>query len=113
MNIILTEELFRVTYDEGGWMKLMRQTYTDSPPFFWVTESHLCYDLSVDSSSHDLQLLIDYYNRRIANRQATLDSLPQNEIEVIKIYKHHLEITQQFLKKISNYRDTVNGIQSK
>ena len=96
----LTEELCRVTYNEGGWMKLMRQTYADSAPFYWVTESHLCYDSSVDSSSDDLKYIIDYMERRIISRKNILGSLPQDEIEVRKIYEHHLDVTQQFVEKL-------------
>lgn len=81
-------------------MKLMRQTYTDSEPFYWVTESHLCYDSSVDSSNEDLQYIIDYMERRIVGGKRMVNSLPQDEIEVRKIYEHHLDVTRQFVEKL-------------
>ena len=93
-------EICRVTYAEGGWMKLMRQTCKDNAPFYWVSESHLCYDMSVDSSSEDLQYIIDYMERRVVNRQRVLDSLPQEEVEVRKVYTHHMEVTRQFINKL-------------
>jgi hypothetical protein len=95
-----TKEMFRVTYNEGGWMKLMRQTYKTNAPFYWISESHLSYDSSVDSSSEDLQYIINYMERRIINSKKLLDSLPQDATEVRRIYNHHLDVTKDFLKKL-------------
>ena len=102
MSIVSNDEICRVEYSTGGWMKLMRQTYTDQAPFYHVEESRLPYDLSVDSSSSDLQYIIDYFERRIAGGKRMLYSLPQNETEVRKIYHHVSDITRQFLEKIKN-----------
>jgi hypothetical protein len=93
-------EICRVTYNEGGWMKLMRQTCKDNAPFYWVSESHKNYDSSVDSSSEDLQYIIDYMERRIAGNKRIMDSLPQDEIEVRKVYIHHTDVTRQFVNKL-------------
>lgn len=100
MSIISTEVICCETYDEGGWIKLMRQTYTDSAPFYWATESHLNYDSSVDSSSHSLQDIIDYMERRVIGNKNIMDCLPQDEIEVRKVYIHHLEVTRQFINQL-------------
>ena len=81
-------------------MKLMRQTYSDSAPFFFVTESHLNYDSSVDSSSNNLQDIIDYMERRVVGNKNIMDSFPQDEIEVRTVYIHHLEVTRQFIGKL-------------
>jgi hypothetical protein len=100
MSILSTDEICRVTYEHGGWMKLMRQTHTDSAPFYYVTESHLNYDSSVDSSSHSLQDIIDYMERRVTGNKNIMDCLPQDEIEVRKVYIHHLEVTRQFINQL-------------
>jgi hypothetical protein len=100
MSILSTEEICRVNYDHGGWMKLMRQTYTDNAPFYYVTESHLNYDSSVDSSSHSIQDIIDYMERRVIGNKNIMDSLPQEDIEVRKVCIHHLEVTRQFINQL-------------
>jgi hypothetical protein len=100
MSIISTEVICCETYDEGGWIKLMRQTYTDSAPFYWATESHLCYESSVDSSNEDLGKIIAYFERRIISRKEVLNTLPQDNVEVRKVYEHHIDVIQRFIDKI-------------
>lgn len=106
MCTILTDEIFRVTYQDGGWMKLMRQISEGEAPFYYVTESHLNYDSSVDSSSEDLQFIIDYFDRRLRGYGQRLNELPDEEIEVRKTYAHIMNITVDFLDKIKKEKES-------
>ena len=109
MSIISTKEMCRVTYDNGDYMKLMRQTYTCEPAFYYVTESHLPYDMSVDSSNNNLQVIIDYFKRRIDIEKKAIDNLPTNNIEVQKVHWHCLSVAQKFLKKLKSTPEEKSG----
>lgn len=100
MSIISTKEICRVTYKGDDYIKLMRQTYTCEQPFYYVTESHLSYDMSVDSSSSDLQVIINYFKKRVDIEKKAIVNLSTNNGEVRKVHEHCLCICQQFTKKL-------------
>jgi len=104
MSIISTNELFRVQFsDKGDYMALMRQTYTDDKPFYWLHESHLPYNMSVDSSSCDLHFIAAYIERSIKLDEEYAPRIAGTSLEVLNTYKKIISSSKLFLRKLKEF----------
>ncbi len=104
-NIIATEEIFRVNYFEDLYEKLMKQSYTDGPPFYYRVKCEKHFEqVPVETSSSEISDIVKYYERAIKIDRSSFSKSKSNA-EVKKVYEHCLNKDIEFLKKLKTYQE--------
>ncbi|MEK6880768.1 MAG: hypothetical protein AABY22_14210 [Nanoarchaeota archaeon] len=100
-NIISTKEIFRVTFNDGTFERLMKQSYKNSTPFYYRTIG--LNFTPVDSSSSDLKDIIKYFERSVKiDKQG--DGLKGEFGEKIqKTHEYYLAKSIEFLTKLNKF----------
>jgi hypothetical protein len=103
-RVLTTKELVRVTFQDGDFERLMKQTYTDNEPFFYVTKG-LTFT-RVETANHDLKTIISQLEKEADNMRASLQ-LPflKDNDKARTIYKYFLHKKMEFIKSIKQLID--------
>jgi len=98
-RILKTEELVRATFQDGDFERLMKQTYTDSEPFFYVTNG-LAFT-RVETANKDLTIIIRQLEKEACNMRKLLQRpyLKDND-KVRTIHKYFLHKKMEFIRNI-------------
>ena len=98
-RILKTEELARATFQDGDFERLMKQTYTDSEPFFYVTKG-LTFT-RVETANKDLPAIIKQLEKEANNMRQSL-RLPylKDNDKVRTIHKYFLHKKMEFIRNI-------------
>lgn len=102
-RVLKTEEIFRITYMDGEFERLMKQTYTNDAPFYYVMKG--VYDLTpVETSNHDLSVIESHLKRCLEIDSTSLKQKHNiNNPNVLEVIKHCLDKQKEFLNKLQEY----------
>ena len=102
-RILSTEEIFRVTYNDGYFERLMRQTYNDSEPFYYRTKGEN--QTMVETSSSDLKEIESFLKRCLKIDKGAMNAEWNQTPAVKEVYKHCLDKQKEFLNKLKAFMD--------
>lgn len=100
-----TTEIFSITDRYGSTDKFMVQALPDQKPFYYVMKMEYK-KVPCNTASTDIDEIISYYQNNL---------LPENRVnptgdnEIVKeIYAYFLDLEQQFLQKLMDYKTTIS-----
>jgi len=98
-RVLKTEELVRATFQDGEFERLMKQSYTDNEPFFYVTKG-LTFT-RVETANKNLTVIIRQLEKEACNMRKSLQ-LPylKDNDKVRTIHKYFLYKKMEFIRNI-------------
>jgi hypothetical protein len=100
-RILNTEELFRVTYDDGDFESLVKQTYTDGTAPFYTIQKGLHKLTPVETSSENLNEIERHLEKCLKIDSKSLKQpWNKNNPKVKAVIEHCLEKQREFLNKL-------------
>lgn len=100
-RVLNTEEICRITYDDGDFERLMKQTYTNDAPFYTIQKG-ACNLTPVETSSHNINEIIAHLEK--------CNSIDKEHYSTTKFSAKVLEIAngviskqEQFIGMIKEY----------
>lgn len=103
--VLNTEELFKVTYRNGDFECLMKQYYTDKPPFYFRTKGSYK-GTNIETSSHDINDIIKYYGELSKQLKNAIKKEKKKKIK--EIHRDVLASYKEFFDKSLKYMQNNN-----
>ncbi|MEK6884536.1 MAG: hypothetical protein AABY22_33195 [Nanoarchaeota archaeon] len=100
-KILSTKEIFRVTFNDGTFERLMKQSYKDSTPFYYRTKG--LNFVPVDSSSSDLKDIIKYFEKGIRIEKQAKGLKGEFGEKIQKTHEYYLAKSIEFLDKLKKF----------
>lgn len=98
-TILSTVELCRVTYNDGDFIRLMKQTYSDKAAFYYVTKGEKF--TRVETASNDVTKIISQLEHELSiSEESQHRDYVQNNEKVKAIYEYYIEMDKKFLAMV-------------